>query len=115
MRAVVQRVRSASVDVGEERIAAIGAGLVVLLGVGAGDAPEDGERLEKGVFRAKDMSRDELARLVKDLEQQMKEAADALDYELAAVIRDRLFEVKDMMVRTKEPKAKGSRPKRKTI
>ena len=45
MRAVVQRVRSASVDVGEERIAAIGAGLVVLLGVGAGDAPEDGERL----------------------------------------------------------------------
>jgi D-tyrosyl-tRNA(Tyr) deacylase len=45
MRAVVQRVRSASVDVGGERMGAIGPGLVVLLGVGADDAPEDGERL----------------------------------------------------------------------
>jgi D-tyrosyl-tRNA(Tyr) deacylase len=38
-------VRSASVDVADERVAAIGPGLVVLLGVGADDAPEDGERL----------------------------------------------------------------------
>lgn len=37
--------RSASVDVDSERISAIGPGLVVLLGVGADDAPEDGERL----------------------------------------------------------------------
>jgi D-tyrosyl-tRNA(Tyr) deacylase len=41
----VQRVRSAAVDVDEERVAEIGAGLVVLLGVGANDRPEDGERL----------------------------------------------------------------------
>jgi D-aminoacyl-tRNA deacylase len=41
----VQRVRSASVDVGEERVAEIKSGLVVLLGVGANDRPEDGERL----------------------------------------------------------------------
>jgi D-aminoacyl-tRNA deacylase len=41
----VQRVRSASVDVDDERVSAIGPGLVVLLGVGADDAPEDGERL----------------------------------------------------------------------
>ncbi|MGH2377674.1 MAG: D-aminoacyl-tRNA deacylase [Candidatus Limnocylindria bacterium] len=45
MRAVVQRVRSASVDVEGERISSMGPGLVVLLGVGAGDVPEDGERL----------------------------------------------------------------------
>jgi len=45
MRAVVQRVRSASVNVGDERVASVGSGLVVLLGVGAEDAPEDGERL----------------------------------------------------------------------
>ena len=45
MRAVVQRVRSASVSVAGEHIAEIGAGLVVLLGVGAADHAEDGERL----------------------------------------------------------------------
>jgi len=38
-------VRSASVDVGDERVAEIKSGLVVLLGVGANDRPEDGERL----------------------------------------------------------------------
>ena len=45
MRAVVQRVRSASVHVGEETVASIGAGLAVLLGVAADDRPEDGERV----------------------------------------------------------------------
>jgi len=38
-------VRSASVTVGDERVADIKAGLVVLIGVGANDRPEDGERL----------------------------------------------------------------------
>jgi D-tyrosyl-tRNA(Tyr) deacylase len=41
----VQRVRWAFVDVGDERVAEIAIGLVVLLGVGAKDRPEDGERL----------------------------------------------------------------------
>lgn len=41
MRAVVQRVRQASVSVGAEAIASIGAGLLVLLGVGKNDAEED--------------------------------------------------------------------------
>ncbi len=45
MRAVVQRVRSASVHVADEALARIGPGLVVLLGVAADDRPEDGERL----------------------------------------------------------------------
>lgn len=45
MRAVVQRVRSAAVHVGDETIARIGPGLAVLLGVAADDRPEDGERL----------------------------------------------------------------------
>ncbi len=35
------------VTVGDERLSAIGPGLVVLLGVGAGDRPEDGERLAR--------------------------------------------------------------------
>ncbi len=37
MRAVIQRVRSATVDVGEERVASIGAGLLALVGVSRGD------------------------------------------------------------------------------
>jgi D-tyrosyl-tRNA(Tyr) deacylase len=41
----VQRVRAATVDVGNERVAEIGSGVVALVGVGANDRPEDGERL----------------------------------------------------------------------
>jgi D-tyrosyl-tRNA(Tyr) deacylase len=47
VRAVIQRVRSASVTVGEERIADIGRGLAVLLGVAAGDGPEDAAKLAR--------------------------------------------------------------------
>lgn len=45
MRAVIQRVRSASVSVGAERVAEIGPGLLVLLGAGESDAAEDIEWL----------------------------------------------------------------------
>ena len=41
----MQRVRSATLDVGDERVAEIKSGVVVLVGVGANDRPEDGERL----------------------------------------------------------------------
>jgi D-tyrosyl-tRNA(Tyr) deacylase len=40
VRALIQRVREASVSVGGERIAAIGPGLLVLVGVRAGESPE---------------------------------------------------------------------------
>ena len=41
MRAVLQRVLQAAVEVGGERIAAVGPGLLVLLGVGRDDGPAD--------------------------------------------------------------------------
>jgi D-tyrosyl-tRNA(Tyr) deacylase len=41
VRAVVQRVLEARVDVGGEVVGAIGKGLLVYLGFGAGDTPED--------------------------------------------------------------------------
>ncbi len=45
MRAVVQRVRSASVTVGDETVGAIGRGFCVLLGVETGDTPERAKAL----------------------------------------------------------------------
>lgn len=39
MRALVQRVSEASVEVGGEQVAAIGSGLLVLVAAGAGDGP----------------------------------------------------------------------------
>jgi D-tyrosyl-tRNA(Tyr) deacylase len=45
MRALVQRVSSASVSVDGERISAIGPGMLVLLGVGRGDTTEQADKL----------------------------------------------------------------------
>ncbi len=45
MRAVVQRVAEAAVSVGGERVAAIGPGLLVLLGVGRDDTEADADYL----------------------------------------------------------------------
>jgi len=50
VRAVVQRVRSAAVVIGEQRTAEIGPGLLILLGVADDDRPEDGERLAAKVL-----------------------------------------------------------------
>lgn len=49
MRAVVQRVSQAAVEVDGERVARIGAGLLVLLGVSAGDTADDADRLAEKV------------------------------------------------------------------
>jgi D-aminoacyl-tRNA deacylase len=45
VRALVQRVSKASVDVAGDRVAAIGPGLLVLLGVTHEDGPDDADRL----------------------------------------------------------------------
>lgn len=50
MRALIQRVDEASVSVGDEQLAAIGAGLLVLLGVGRDDAEADADRLAAKVL-----------------------------------------------------------------
>lgn len=45
MRALVQRVSQAAVDVEGDRVAQIGPGMLVLLGVGVGDGTEQADRL----------------------------------------------------------------------
>ena len=51
MRALIQRVSEASVEVDGERIAAIGRGLLVLVAAGAGDGPEAPAQLAAKVAR----------------------------------------------------------------
>jgi D-tyrosyl-tRNA(Tyr) deacylase len=45
LRALVQRVSQAAVDVEGERVAQIGPGMLVLLGVGEGDSEEQADRI----------------------------------------------------------------------
>ena len=47
MRAIVQRVSQASVRVGDERVAAIGPGLLVLFGVHRDDSPDQADRMAR--------------------------------------------------------------------
>ena len=59
MRAVVQRVTAASVEVDGDAVAAIGAGLCVLLGIAEGDAEDDAARLAGRVARLRIFPNDE--------------------------------------------------------
>src|SRR5438876_3123016 len=47
-----------------------------------------------GVTRAADLPKDEIYRLIKDLEAQMKEAARGLEFERAALLRDQVIELR---------------------
>jgi D-tyrosyl-tRNA(Tyr) deacylase len=49
MKALVQRVSQAAVDVEGDRVAQIGPGMLVLLGVGVGDGREEADRLAEKV------------------------------------------------------------------
>ena len=51
MRAIIQRVESASVAVGDQVVGSCGRGYLVLLGVGAGDTEREVERLWSKVFK----------------------------------------------------------------
>jgi len=50
VRAVLQRVESASVAIGDETVGSIGPGLLVLLGVANADTPEQADRLARKVL-----------------------------------------------------------------
>jgi len=59
VRAIVQRVSEASVEVGDERVSAIGPGLLVLLGVRAGDTEEDADRMVRKLLALRVLEDDE--------------------------------------------------------
>ena len=49
MKALVQRVSQAAVDVEGDRVAQIGPGMLILLGIGVGDSAEEADRLAEKV------------------------------------------------------------------
>jgi len=49
-----------------------------------------------GAVAAADVNKDNIKGIMKELEKQMKDAADNLNFELAAELRDRLYEVREM-------------------
>jgi excinuclease ABC subunit B len=51
-----------------------------------------------GYVTAADLPKDELNRLVNELEKQMKAAAQALEFEKAAMLRDQVIELRQIMV-----------------
>jgi excinuclease ABC B subunit len=48
------------------------------------------------------MPRDDLARIIRELEKQMKKAAEDLEFEKAAMLRDRIFELRAMLAEKEE-------------
>ncbi len=53
-------------------------------------------------FAVTRLPKDELARLIRELEKQMKAAAEALEFEKAALLRDRIFELRAVMAEREE-------------
>jgi excinuclease ABC subunit B len=56
------------------------------------------EQGERPAFSAANLPKDELARLVKQIEKEMKDAAKALEFEKAAALRDQLMELRALQV-----------------
>ena len=57
---------------------------------------------EYKAFTPAQMPLDELSRLIKELERQMKAAAEALEFEKAAALRDPIFELREVLVEKKD-------------
>lgn len=51
MRAVIQRVKSAHIEIEQENVGAIGGGLLIFLGIGKGDFEADAQLLWNKIFR----------------------------------------------------------------
>jgi D-aminoacyl-tRNA deacylase len=104
MRALVQRVSRASVDVGERRVAEIGPGLLVLLGVSREDDAEAADRLAEKV-RA--------IRIFADAEGRMNESLG--EREILCVSQFTLYgDTRKGTARASSPPPPASRPSRST-
>jgi excinuclease ABC subunit B len=69
-------------------------------------AKREGLRLLREASHARPLTPRNVPHLIASLERQMREAADSLDFELAALLRDQVFELKEMSVERKCSKEK---------
>jgi excinuclease ABC subunit B len=60
------------------------------------EAKREGLRLMREAAASKPLTPGNVPHLVETLERQMREAADSLDFELAALLRDQIFELREM-------------------
>ena len=60
------------------------------------EAKREGLKLMRDAANARPLSAKNAPYLVETLERQMRDAADSLDFELAALLRDQLFELREM-------------------
>ena len=58
----------------------------------------DGDQGVAPVIHAAQLPKDELERLIKQIEKEMKDAAKALEFEKAAALRDQLMELRGLEV-----------------
>jgi excinuclease ABC subunit B len=56
------------------------------------------ENFEYGVLDTSRIPKDELSRIIKDLEIQMRQAAESLEFERAAGLRDQIYELRQVLV-----------------
>jgi excinuclease ABC subunit B len=70
------------------------------------------ERADYQVGQA--LPKDELTRLIKELEKQMKQAAQALEFEKAAMLRDQIFELRQMLAAEEQDLPEWERVRRIT-
>ncbi|MFQ5407203.1 MAG: excinuclease ABC subunit UvrB [Anaerolineales bacterium] len=70
------------------------------------------EQAEYAVGTPQQLPKDELARLIKQLEKEMKLAAEALEFEKAALLRDQIFELRQAMLDKEEDLPEWERQRR---
>ncbi|MFA5042475.1 MAG: excinuclease ABC subunit UvrB [Kiritimatiellia bacterium] len=73
---------------------------------------QEGEVIERRILRAADEDFD-IHEAIQDIEKEMLEAAEALEFERAAILRDQLFELKNAL-KPGAARAPGKRARRKT-
>ncbi|NWF69765.1 MAG: excinuclease ABC subunit UvrB [Chloroflexi bacterium] len=67
-------------------------------------AEEDSKKLAAGEIDVADLPKEDLHKMIKALEKEMKEAAKSLEFEKAAALRDQLFELRGLLAE-KDPDA----------
>ena len=95
MRAVVQRVRTASVSVAGERVAEMGAGLLVLVGVGQGDGTRDALELARKLVHLR-VFEDDAGKINESLLDTVEAVADAAREHGVPVVTGRFGAMRDV-------------------